>query len=104
MKKLFTLDDIMIAFIAALGYGLSFEIPKNLGWPMWLCGVICLVIGVALELLVEKIVFSKSVQKSNLNRVIIFASFILIFLAGEYISVWAMGVSMVEHLLEEYVI
>ena len=93
----------MIAFIAALGYGLSFEIPKNFGWPMWLCGVICLVIGVALELLVEKIVFSKTVQKSTLNRVMIFAAFILIFLAGEYISVWAMGVSMVEHLLEEYV-
>ena len=51
-----------------------------------------------------KIVFSKAVQKSTLKRLVIFAAFILIFLAGEYISVWAMGVSMVEHLLEEYVI
>ena len=103
MRKLFTFDDIMIAFIAALGYGLSFEIPKNFGWPVWLCGVICLVIGVALESLVEKIVFSKTVQKNTKNRLIIFAVFILIFLAGEYISVWAMDVSMLEHLLTEYV-
>ena len=103
MKKLFTVDDFMIAFVAALGYGLSFEIPKNLGWPEWLCGVICLFIGIAIEGIVHKIVFSKVVQKKTLNRIIAFASFIIIFLAGHYISVWWMGISMVEHLLGQYV-
>ena len=102
-KKLFTLDDVMIAFIAALGYGLGLEIPKNLGWPMWLCSIICLVVGLAVEGLVEKIVFSKAVQKSILKRVMIFAAFVIIFLASEYLSVRAMGASMVEHLLTEYV-
>ena len=102
-KKLFTLDDVMIAFIAALGYGLGLEIPKNLGWPMWLCSIICLFAGLAVEGLVEKIVFSKAVQKSILKRVMIFAAFVIIFLASEYLSVRAMGASMVEHLLTEYV-
>ncbi|MBR1602137.1 MAG: carboxylesterase family protein [Synergistaceae bacterium] len=103
MKKLFTLDDIMIAFIAALGYGLGLEIPKNLGCAMWLCSIICLIIGLAVEGLVEKIVFSKAVQKSILKRVMIFAAFVIIFIAAEYLSVRAMGASMVEHLLTKYV-
>ena len=103
MKKLFTIDDLMIAFVAALGYGLSFEIPKNLGYPEWLSGVICLIVGLSLESIVEKIVFSEAVQKKTLNRVIIFAAFIITFLAAQYFSVWLMGVSMIEHLLEVYV-
>ncbi|MBR0254153.1 MAG: carboxylesterase family protein [Synergistaceae bacterium] len=103
MKKLFTIDDLMIAFVTALGYGLSFEIPKNLGLPAWLCVVICLVIGVSLEGIVAKILFSKLVQKNTLNKVITFITFILIFLAGQYISVWLMGISMLENLLGEYV-
>ena len=103
MRKLFTIDDLMIAFVAALGYGLSFEIPKNLGYPEWLSGVICLIVGVALEGIIEKIVFSEAVQKKTLNRVIIFAAFIITFLAAQYFSVWLMGASMIEHLLTEYV-
>ena len=31
MKKLFTIDDFMVAFISALGYGLGAEIPMLLG-------------------------------------------------------------------------
>ena len=43
MKKLFTIDDFIIALAAAVCYGLGFEIPKALGYPEWLCIVICLV-------------------------------------------------------------
>ena len=33
MKKLFTIDDFMVAFISALGYGFGYTIPMHLGWP-----------------------------------------------------------------------
>ena len=37
MKKLFTIDDVLIAFIAALGYGLGERIPKFFGCPELVC-------------------------------------------------------------------
>ncbi len=42
MKKLFTIDDFMVAFISKMAYGLSFEIPKLFGWeniaPLYMDG------------------------------------------------------------------
>ena len=51
MKKLFTIDDFIIAFISALVYGLSFEIPILLGWGIWTALTLCLIIGGAIDAL-----------------------------------------------------
>ena len=47
MKKLFTIDDLMVGFIMAIGYGLGFAVPKAMGWPDWQCAVVCWVLGCA---------------------------------------------------------
>ena len=65
MKKLFTIDDFMVAFISALGYGFGYTIPMHLGWSQLACMVSCFALGIALEELISKLVFSKTVQKKN---------------------------------------
>lgn len=70
MKKLFTIDDFSVAVISALGYGFGEVIAKLSGWSMLVCGLISFVIGIALEAMMHKIVFSKAVQESTTNRVI----------------------------------
>ena len=61
MRKLFTIDDLFIALVAAVSYGFSFEIPKILGYPERLCIAVCLVVRTTLEGLAYKIVFSETV-------------------------------------------
>ena len=57
MKKLFTIDDIMIAFVSSLGYGFSDAISRQLGWPMFLCIGATMVLGIALEGIINRIIF-----------------------------------------------
>ena len=45
MKKLFTLDDLMIAFVSAIAYGFTWAISKNLGMSDVVAMVICIVVG-----------------------------------------------------------
>ncbi|MBR2183353.1 MAG: carboxylesterase/lipase family protein [Acidaminococcaceae bacterium] len=102
MKKLFTVDDFMIAFVAAAGYGLGFEIPKLLGWPDWQCLAVCLVVGFVLEEVISRIIFSKAIQKKQAYRYMAFVLFIFIFLAVQYAATSWLGVSMLGHLLVQY--
>ena len=101
MKKLFTLDDLIIALVAAVSYGFSFEIPKILGYSEWLCIAVCLIVGTALEGLIYKIVFSKTVQEKPSRRFMTLAVIVLIFLAAMYIAA-IMGVPMINYIMEQY--
>ena len=103
MKKLFTIDDFMVAFIAALGYGFGETIAQLSGWPEVMCMVASFALGIAAEEIISRIVFSKSVQKSKKNRIMTYIAIVLIFLGGQYISIRWMGVSMLEYLGEECV-
>ena len=103
MKKLFTIDDIMIAFVSSLGYGFSDAISRQLGWPMFLCIGATMVLGIALEGIINRIVFSEAIQKKPENRIIIYVAFFVIFVIAHCVSVATMGVSMVDYLLEQYV-
>ena len=68
MKKLFTIDDFMVAFISALGYGLGAEIPMLLGWPGWMSTLISMAAGMALEALISKIAFFSSFSSPGGRR------------------------------------
>ena len=102
MKKILSIDDLMIAFVTAIGYGLSYEIPKLLGWEEWLCIVTCLVLGVAVEWVVSKIIFSSAIQKKTSYRVMAFAVLICIFLAVQYFVMTWLKLSMLEALAGQY--
>lgn len=102
MKKLFTIDDFMVAFISALGYGFGYSIPMRLGWPQLACIVICFALGIVLEEIIGKIVFSKAVQAKTSNRVCVYAAILLVFIIGEYVSTRLLGESLLEGLQEEF--
>ena len=102
MKKLFTIDDFMVAFISALGYGLGYTIPMHLGWPQLACLVACFALGIALEEIIGKIVFSKTVQQKTVNRVFTYVAILLVFLIAELVSTRLLGASLMEDLEEEF--
>ena len=102
MRKLFTIDDFMVAFISALGYGYGETIARLSGWSEVMCVVACFAVGIALEEIISKIVFSKTVQKSRTNRICTYAVILCVFLLAQYISIRWMGVSMLEYLQEEF--
>jgi para-nitrobenzyl esterase len=102
MKKLFTIDDFMVAFVSALGYGLGYTIPMHLGWPQLACLAACFALGIALEEIIGKIVFSKTVQQKTVNRVFTYAAILLVFLIAELVSTRLLGASLMEDLEEEF--
>lgn len=102
MKKLFTVDDFIVALASAVGYGLGFEVPKILGYPEWLCTVICIAVGTVLYTLGSKVIFSEAVQEKTAYRVVAFAALIVIFFAIQHFSTTVMNVSMLEYVIEEW--
>ncbi len=103
MKKLYTIDDFMIAFISALGYGYGDTVSRLFGLPDWLCLVICFAVGITAEEIISKIIFSKNIQKKTANRVTAYIVLFLIFVVGHFISNKYFGVSMIDGLKEEFV-
>lgn len=101
MKKLFTADDFMVAFISALGYGFGETIARISGWSELMCIAASFAVGIVLEEIIGGIVFSKAVQKNKNRRMLTFAAILLVFLLGQYISVKWMGTSLAEYLQEE---
>lgn len=102
MRKLFTIDDFMAAFISALGYGFGETIARLSGWSEFMCAAASFALGVVLEEVIAKIVFSKAVQKSLANRISTYAAILLVFLLAQYVSIRWMGVSMLQYLREQF--
>jgi len=102
MKKLFTIDDFAIAFVSALGYGYGYTIASLSGLPELVCIVVCFAVGLTAEAIVEKIVYSEAVQRKTSNRILVYVSVVLLFLAGQAISMRWLGVSLIEDLVEEF--
>ncbi|MBQ6297550.1 MAG: hypothetical protein IJK81_07645 [Selenomonadaceae bacterium] len=103
MKKIFTIDDLMMCFVSSIGSGLGFEIPKILGYEEWQCLLISIIVGGTLGILVYKVVFSKTVQSKAINRALFFFACVLIFFAVQYVSVSWSGISLYNYLMEESV-
>lgn len=103
MKKLFTIDDIAVAFISALGYGFGETISRLSNWPMPVCYLVSFALGLALDSIINKIAFSKTIQKKPENRIITYVTFFLIFLIAQYISVSRLGVSMLNYVKDQII-
>ena len=85
-----------------MGYGFGYTIPMHLGWPQLACMVACFALGIALEELISKIVFSKTVQQKTVNWVFTYVVILLIFLIAEFVSMRLLGTSLMEDLEEEF--
>ena len=102
MKKILTIDDFIVAGISGIGYGLGFKIPQILGYEEWQCALICLAVGLALDKLTSAIVFNKTVQSSKINRILVFAGYILVCTAIEYAFMSFKDISIDDYAIEGY--
>ena len=102
MKKLFTIDDFMVAFVSALGYGFGESIARLSHWSKPMCMVASFALGILLEEIISNIIFSKEVQKDKNKRDMIFVAIFLLFIAAQWFSIQWMGVSMMDYLQEEF--
>lgn len=82
MKKVVTLDAVMVSFVSAIGYGVGMVVPGAYGVNSLICFVICMVLGTVLDKVANKIVFSGYVQESNKRRYISFVVVAVLFLGG----------------------
>ena len=103
MKKLFTIDDIMVAFVSAMGYGFVKTISKLFGWPNLVCMAACFVIGIISEQIISRIIFSKAVQEKKRNRVLAYTGCVLAFLAVHTVTVVWMDTSLLDYLGEKFI-
>ena len=103
MKKLFTIDDIAVAFISALGYGFGTVISRLSGWPEPVCMAASFALGLVVESIVSKIAFSKAVQEKPINRFLTYITILFIFLIAQYISISRMGVSMIDYVRDQII-
>ena len=102
MKKIFTIDDFIVAGISGIAYGLGFKIPTMLGYEEWQSVLICLIVGVALDKMANIVVFSKTVQSSTTNRILIFSAYIFFFIAIQYAFLSWNEISIDDYALEGY--
>lgn len=103
MKKIFTLDDVMVSFIAAIGYGFGYIIPETYGLNTVLCFILCFAVGMALEEIAEKIIFDSRVQQTRTRRYLVFSAIAVLFVVGYIIMEWSFAHSLWEELSEELV-
>jgi len=103
MKKLFTIDDLMVASVSALGYGYGSTISRLLGWPELACAAASFVLGLVLQEIISRIIFSETVQRDRKKRIITYAVSLLIFIIAHVVSVIWMKTSMLEYLGAQFV-
>ena len=101
MKKWITVDALIVAFISAVAYGFGFSIPNGLGASDLLCTVLSFAVGLSVESIAEKIMYSKFTQEKRSGKFLVFAAFIAIFVICELISRKLFGNSLFENLQEE---
>lgn len=101
MKKLFTIDDLVVAFVAALGYGYGETIEKLTGWPKLTCLITSFILGFLLQEIISRIAFSETVQKRKRNRIMSYTGCFLVFVIAQSVSVWFAGVSIFDYAMEE---
>ena len=102
MKKLFTVDDLLVAFISAVGWGLGAIIPAHEGANIWICFLCSTVAGLLMDGLGRRLIRQKAVQKSALLKWGIGLGFAALFLIADRISVHYYQESLLKSLKEQY--
>lgn len=101
MKKIITIDELAICFCSAAGYGLGFLIPDHFGCPMILSIIICFALGLLIDEIAKKIVFSQVVQSRHSRRVLSWIICIGLFVACSAIALKFLGENINGDLQEE---
>ena len=86
MKKWITIDAFIVAFFSAMGYAFGYSVPSMLNVPDWLCLILCIVGGMAMQEIASRIIYSRFTQEKAWRKVLVFSAFVVVFLIGNAIS------------------
>ena len=86
MKKLLRIEDILVSFISAIGWGIGYAIPKSWGCSELICIVSCIFMGLFMGELGNKLIKTKWAQKCPTNRDLTAILTILVFLILTYLT------------------
>jgi len=100
MRKLFTVDDILVAAISAIGDSFGEVIAKASGWPMPICGALSLGIGMLFQKIIDSIAYSEAVQRKPKNKIYVYLGFILLFLVIHVVVAMTMRMSLIEYAMQ----
>ena len=101
MKKIFTLDSLVVSLAAAAGYGLGYAVPDALGLGMLPSLLICIASGMLLDSIVRKIIFSRYIQEKNSRRYTAFACVIILFALAYLFAIIELGHSLFDDYAQE---
>ena len=83
-------------FISAIGYGLGFYIPCYFNADMWICIVICLIVGFIFDILGEKAVNIKIFEGKPYRELIVG-----LIIYAIYVTAWYLTKDLFNHDLDE---
>lgn len=101
MKKIFTIDSLVVSLLSAMGYGLGYAIPEAMGAGVIFSLLICIGAGALLEELGTKIIFNRKTQETNTKRYTVFAMVIVLFILAYFIAMKKLGHSLIEDFMGE---
>ena len=101
MKKLFTVDDLLVCLCSAVGYGLGYNLPMTFGCSVLISLLICLVAGALFDYAANALIKKQIFQKTPALKFLLGAVFLAVYLVGDSVSVRIAGRSLFSSYLEE---
>ena len=98
MRKLFTIDDIMIAFVMAIFYAAMDVILEPYGFPPLVNLAVIVGSGMVVQGAIEKVVFSEPIQRRPMNRFLTYVGFVALFAAAGIAFYRVIGLNLLTYL------
>ena len=102
MKKIFTLDQLLTAFISAVGWGVGLIIPEKLGYGQVVCFAVSAVCGLLLDFIAGRIMQIKYLQEKVSSKIHLGIGIVVFFLFCEFAVRKNTGSSLLSTLEEQY--
>ena len=100
MRKLFSFDDIIVAFVSAIGYGVGFCVPDAYGAKTIFSGIVSIIAGDILFVAADKLVARKYFQVVPRRKKLLFAAVVVCFLISYALCMKLWGYSIYHNLTE----
>ena len=91
LKQIFSLNNILICYFCAIGYGIGYAIPEYLGYGPLICLIPCMIVGTIFYILGDKILKSKYLSSSKDRKIIFTAIFYFVYCTIAFTSVRVLG-------------
>lgn len=91
LKQIFTLNNILICYFCAIGYGIGYAIPEYLGYGPLICLIPCMIVGTIFYILGLKILNSKYLNSSKKRKITFTVIFYLTYCVIAFSSVRILG-------------